>query len=218
MPGDRRRAFKTHAGPPEIPFHGAGRGLDVRYVVVARNPDEAVASFRPFIASHADAWFELWGVPRDAVVGADFETYFAGIGSHGIVPMIFGFMAAWWPLRNEPNVHLVHYADLLQDPERSQREIADFLGFAVRDDQWPAILEHTSFAWMKAHEDKFELRSVSTTPILDPGAMIRRGRVGASQDDGITPQISAAIAAIGREILTDEAAFAWCYQGGSVSA
>ena len=62
MPSDKRRAFKSHAAPPTLPFQHAGAGLDVRYVVVARNPDEAVASFRPFIAAHSDAWFDLWHV------------------------------------------------------------------------------------------------------------------------------------------------------------
>lgn len=218
MPRDTRRAFKSHAAPPTLPFQRAGAGLDVRYVVVARNPDEAVASFRPFIDAHSDAWFDLWHVPKQALVGPDFETFFGGLGSHAIVPMIFGLLAAWWPLRHEPNVMLVHYADLKREPEASVRQIAEFLGFDVPAAQWPAILEYTSFPWMKAHEDKFELRSVSEIPILNPGAMIRKGQVGASTEDGITPEISAAIAAIGRTILTDPKAFDWCYHGGTAPA
>ena len=152
---------------------------------------------------------------REGLVGQDVETFFAGMGSHGIVPMIFGFLAAWWPLRHEPNVMLLHYADMKRDHEGSVRAIAEFLGFDVRDEQWPAILEYTSFSWMKAHEDKFELRTVGEIPILDPGAMIRKGQVGASAEDGITAQISDATAAIGRTILTDPQAFEWCYRGGA---
>ena len=218
MPRDRRRAFKSHAAPPTLPFQRPGAGPDVRYVIVARNPDEAVASFRPFIAAHSDAWFDLWQVPKEGVIGPDFDTYFAGMGSHMLVPMIFGFIAAWWPLRNEPNVLLIHYADLKREPEASVRRIADFLGFDVPDAQWPAILEYTSFRWMKAHESKFELCRVPPVPILDPGAMIRKGKVGASAEDGVTPQISAAIADIGRTIITDPKAFDWCYNGGVVPA
>ena len=56
---------------------------------------------------------------------------------------------------------------------------------------------------MKAHEDKFELRSVSDIPILDPGAMIRKGQVGTSVDDGVTAAMSATIAGIGRQTLED---------------
>jgi hypothetical protein len=218
MPRNRRRAFKTHAAPGVLPYHAPGSGYDVRYVVVVRNPDEAVASFRPFIAAHSDAWFDLWHVPKGAIVGRNFEEYFAGIGSHGIAPRVFGFVAAWWPLRNEANVLLVHYADLKRDLEGSVRRIADFLGFDVSPSQWPAILEYTSFAWMKANEDRFELRGVTEVPILDPGAMIRKGKVGASSEDGVTPEISAAIAAIGRSILPDSAAYDWCYRGGALPA
>jgi len=216
MPRDRRRAFKTHAGPPDLPYQRPGAGPDVRYVVVARNPDEAVASFRPFIAAHSDAWFELWDVDPGEVVGPDFATFFAGMGSHALVPRIFGVVAGWWPLRHEPNVLLVHFADLKRAPEPSIRRIADFLGIEVADDRWPSILEHTSFSWMKAHEDKFEMRDVSDVPPLDPGAMVRKGKLGAAAEDGVGPEVSAAIAEIGRSILTDPAAFAWCYEGGPV--
>jgi hypothetical protein len=215
MPRDRRRAFKSHAAPPTLPYQPPGSAPDVRYVVIVRNPDEALASFRPFIAAHSDAWFDLWQVPKDAILGPDLETFFAGIGSNMLAPMVYGFVAAWWPLRHEPNVLLLHYADLKRDHEGSVRQIADFLGFEPTDAQWSAILEYTSFSWMKAHEDKFELRSVSEVPILDPGAMIRKGKVGASAEDGITPQMSEALASIGRTILADQDAFEWCYHGGA---
>lgn len=214
MTYDRRRVFKTHSAPPELPYLAPDDGTDVRYVVVARNPDEAVASFRPFIASHSDEFFALWGVDPSFIVGPDFESYFAGMGSHALVPMIFGFLAGWWPLRNEPNVLFVHYADMVREPEASVRRIAEFTGFEVADDAWPTILEHTSFAWMKANEEKFELRSVSDVPPLDPGAMLRKGRVGTSGEDGVTPEISATIATIGSEIVDNQQALDWIYRGG----
>ena len=218
MPTDRRRVFKSHAAPPALPYQHPGGTPDVRYLVVARDPDEAIASFRPFLASHSDAWYRLWQVNKEEIVGPDFETYSSGFASHALAPMIFGFLAAWWPLRREPNVMFVHYADLKREPEASIRRVAEFLGFDVADGRWPAILEYTSFAWMKAHEDKFELRSVCDTPILDAGGMIRKGRIGASADDGITPQISETIAGIGRTILTDPEAWDWLYHGGMVPA
>jgi hypothetical protein len=218
MTHDRRRAFKSHAAPPDLPYQAPGAGPDVRYVVVGRNPDEAVASFRPFLAAHSDAFFALWGVEPDEMLGPDFATFFAGMGSHALVPMIFGFMAGWWPLRNEPNVLLLHYADLSRAPEPTIRRIADFLGFDVPDASWSAILEYTSFTWMKANEDKFELRSVSDVPPLDPGAMLRKGRTGASAEDGVTPDISAAIAEAGRSVLTDPDALDWLYRGGPLPA
>ncbi len=216
MPNDRRRAFKSHGAPPELPFQRAGAGPDVRYIAVVRNPDEAVASFRPFIASHSDEFYAMWGADPAPLVGPDFATYAAGFGTHVLAPRVFGFVASWWPLRNEPNVLLVHYADLKREPEKNIRTIAEFLGFDVPADKWPAILEYTSFAWMKAHEEKFELRSVSDVPMLDPGAMLRKGQVGASEEDGITPEISNAIAEVGHTIITDPDAYRWCYEGGAI--
>jgi len=215
MGDDRRRAFKTHSGPGDLPYHQPGQGPDVRYVVVMRNPDEALASMRPFIQAHSDAWFEMWQVPKEAIVGPDFATFFSDMAAP-VVATIFGFVAAWWPLRHHSNVLLLHFSDLKRDLEGSVHRIADFLGFEVGDDRWPAILEYTSFSWMKAHEDKFELRSFSDIQILDPGAMIRNGQVGARADDGVTPEISAAIAEAGRQIVEDPQAFDWCYRGGSL--
>ena len=76
---------------------------------------------------------------------------------------------------------LVHYADLKREPEATIRRIAEFLDFDVPDAKWPSILEFTSFEWMKSNEDKFELRSVSDVPPLDPGAMLRKGKLGAER-------------------------------------
>ena len=215
MPQGTRRALKSHAAPPTLPYQRSGAQPDVRYLVVVRSPDEAVASFRPFISAHSDAWFDLWQVDRNAIAGPNFEEYIAGFASHALVPKIFSFVASWWPLRDEPNVLLVHYGDLKSDPDTSIRQIADFLDFNVHESSWPAILEYTSFAWMKKHEDKFELRSVADIPILEPGAMIRKGQTGTTIEDGITPQIADTIAEIGRTILTDPQAFDWCYHGGA---
>jgi len=213
MPAEPRRAFKTHSAPEALPYQTPGVGPDVKYVVVVRNPDEALASLRPFIAAHSDAWFELWGAPRDAVVGPDMAAFFAGAGG-GMVFGTFAFIDAWWPRRHEPNVLMLHYADMSADPEGAVRRIGDFLGFEVPEDRWATIVEYTSFAWMKANEDKFELRSVSDVPILDPGAMIRKGRVGAAREDGVTSEMSAAIAELGGQIVTDPRALDWAYRGG----
>ncbi|MBN1238127.1 MAG: sulfotransferase domain-containing protein [Gammaproteobacteria bacterium] len=214
MPRDRRRAFKTHSPPGPLPYHRPGEGRDVRYVVVVRNPDEAIASLHPFVGAHSAAWYELWGVPREELVRSDFESFFFDVARGMVGDMIFGFVAAWWPLRREPNVLLMHYADMKRDHEGSVRRIGRFLGLDPAEAEWPTILECTSFPWMKANEHKFELRGVTDVPILDPGAMVRKGRAGAAKEDGVTPEISAEISAIGRQVLPDAAAFEWCYRGG----
>ncbi len=61
-----RRAFKTHSAPPDLPFKSATSDCAVKYIIVLRNPEEALVSFRPFLDQHSDEWFDLWGVPRAA--------------------------------------------------------------------------------------------------------------------------------------------------------
>ena len=50
--------------------------------------------------------------------------------------------------------------------------------------------------------------------MLVSGAMIRKGAVGRAHEDGMSREIAADVAARGRELLTDEAAFEWLYRGG----
>jgi hypothetical protein len=218
MPRHRRRAFKTHSAPGRLPYHEPGAGPDVKYVVVVRHPDEALASLHPFTAAHSRAWYELWDVPREALVRPDLASFFEEVAKPLAGPLLFGFVAAWWPLRHRSNVLLLHYSDMKRDHESSVRRIGRFLGFDPPADRWPTILECTSFPWMKAHEEKFELRGAAAIPILDPGAMVRKGKAGAAREDGVTPEMSAEIAAIGRAVLADEAALEWFYSGGPLPA
>lgn len=218
MPDGRRRAFKSHSPPPALPYHPPRSGRDVQYIVVARHPDEVVVSLHSFIGAHSDAWLELWDFPKDPYRKPDFPTFFREAAQLRFVPMIFQFLANWWPYRNEDNVLFLHFADMKRDHEGSVQKIAEFLGYEPTAEQWPTILECTSFRWMKAHEHKFDARNSAEVPTLEEGAMIRKGELGGASDDGMTEEISAVIASRGREIVGDEAALTWIYEGGPVPA
>jgi aryl sulfotransferase len=60
-------------------------------------------------------------------------------------------LRSWWGIRDLPNVMLLHFAELKADLPAAIRRIAGFLDIAIDERQWPAILEHCDFAWMKAH-------------------------------------------------------------------
>ena len=217
MPAGRRRAFKSHSAPPGVPFVEAGSGREVKYVVIMRNPEEAVVSFRPFTAKHSDAWFDLWGMPRGALRRPDFQSFYDDVVSgRGMQGAFFGFLAAWWPLRARENVLMLHFSDMKRDHEGSIRKIAGFLGVEPSAEQWPAILEHTSFAWMKANQEKFEAGTIGAVPVLDPGAMIRKGAAGDAKADGMTEEIAAHLREAGGRFCQDEAAVAWLYEGGAL--
>ncbi len=215
MPRSRRRAFKTHSAPPELPFVPAGEGPEVKYVVVFRNPEEALVSFWPFLAKHSDEWFALWGMPREAMARPDFPSFYREVIAerHMHAGGFFGFLNAWWPLRNQPNVLFMHYAAMKRDHEGSIRRIAEFIGVEPGADEWGRILEYTSFGWMKAHEDKFEAMTAGKVPILSRGAMIRKGQAGDARSDGMTPEIADDLRAVGERTCADAASLDWLYTG-----
>ncbi len=217
MPPDKRRAFKTHSPPPTVPFQGAGSNSDVKYIVVMRNPEEALVSFRPFLNKHSDAWYELWGMPREALCRPDFPSFYSDvIDANGMQGAIFGFLAAWWSLRNEPNVLFLHFSDMKSDHQGSIRKIAEFIGEELTEEQWANVLEFTSFPWMKANEGKFEACTASEIPILNSGAMIRKGVVGEARMDGMTEKIARHLREVGSQICPDSAAIRWVYEGGTL--
>jgi hypothetical protein len=218
MPSDRRRAFKTHSAPPDVPFVKAGSGKEVKYVVILRNPEEALVSFRPFLDKHTDEWFGLWGMPKAAMCRPDFPSFYDEvIDSHGMQGAFFGFLAAWWQFRNEPNVLFLHFSDMKRDHEGAARKIAEHIGAEPTEDQWQSILEYTSFPWMKANESKFEGGTLGgEVPVLMRGAMIRKGEAGQAKADGMTDKISQHLREVGGQIFPDREAVEWLYSGGKL--
>lgn len=218
MPTNQARAFKTHSAPPDVPFIKAEPDKNVRYIVICRNPEEAIVSFKPFMEKHTDAWYELWGMPKDAMSRDNFaDFYYEIVNEAGLQGMFFGFLAAWWPLRFQSNVLFLHFADLKSDHEGSLQKIADFLSIQPSETEWESIREYTGFAWMKKHDDKFESITESDVPILESGAMIRKGKVGAAREDGMNEEISAHLRAVGEQICPDSDALNWLYSGGEIS-
>jgi hypothetical protein len=55
-------------------------------------------------------------------------------------------------------------------------------------------------------------------PVLESGAMIRKGQTGAAHEDGMTKEIAAQLRAFGAKIVTDPVALAWLYEGGPLPA
>lgn len=215
MPRGVRRVLKSHSAPPELPFVKVGSGPEVKYIAVCRNPEEALVSFKLFLEKHTDAFYDLWKVPRAALTRPDFGTFYREVvEAKGLQGMFFGFVTSWWPLRHEPNVLLLHYADIKRGGGKVLHRIADFLGTAPTEAQWATIERHASFEWMKANQSKFETFPHATVPILESGAMIRKGKTGAAHEDGMTKDIAAQLRDFGSKIVVDPAVLTWLYEGG----
>jgi hypothetical protein len=100
------------------------------------------------------------------------------------------------------------------DLRGSIRKVAAFLGIEPSQDAWTRIETYTSFEWMKQNTVKFETFPFTPVPALERGAMVRKGKIGAAHEDGMTPEIAAHVRETGARILTDPAAMKWLYEGG----
>jgi aryl sulfotransferase len=55
----------------------------------------------------------------------------------------------WWDFRHLPNILLVHFADLLEDPEGQIRRVARYLDIEIDEELLPGVLKRISFSSMK---------------------------------------------------------------------
>jgi aryl sulfotransferase len=82
-----------------------------------------------------------------------------------------------WSRRDEPNVVLVHYHDLITDLEGQMRRLAGRLGIMVAELAWPELVAAASFDGMRSRADRFNPDPAGV--FLDRTAFFRRGQSGA---------------------------------------
>ncbi len=144
-----RRFIKTHSPAHTIPLADS-----LKYITVHRAAPDALVSWgnhrakmRPEIMQmlNDDAFADgLSPLPLrfegDYDVLFDEWSQFCSPARH---------LASWWPLRDESNVLMLHYANLLADLEGEMRCIADYLGLDVDESSWPAVVERCRIASMR---------------------------------------------------------------------
>ena len=182
-----RRFIKTHT-----PLDGLPIEAGVSYIVVARHPlDMAVSLYhqgdnidrerlrqltgapptgtaptvRPPVHSWLMQWIEQDTDPRTALDS---------------LPGVLWHLADAWQRRQEPNVLLVHYDDLLDDLDGQMRRLAAWLGIEVPDQRWPMLVQAATFAAMRRHA---RLLAPDPSGVLkDNQAFFRQGRSGAGRE------------------------------------
>jgi aryl sulfotransferase len=96
------------------------------------------------------------------------------------LPGVMWHLSDAWRRREEPNIVLVHYADLQGNLEGEMRRIAGRLGIDVPDDAWPRLVDAATFASMRDHAD---LVAPNPSGILKSNAaFFRRGTSGAGRE------------------------------------
>jgi aryl sulfotransferase len=148
-----RRVIKTHTPADGIPWFP-----DAKYVFVARDGRDAFMSmcnhmdrFKKELREGLNARALADGVPPmpdwDGDVHAFFPRWLENAG-------LLAHVDTFWKLRSEPNLLLVHYADLKADLSGEMRRVADFAGIEVPAAKWPAVVERCTFDAMRARPDE----------------------------------------------------------------
>jgi hypothetical protein len=169
------RTFKSHLAYRHIP-----KGC--KYLYVARNGKDVAVSYFHFSRSHLgfrgtfDEFFDLF--MRGKVEAGSW----------------FAHVKGWWAHRNDPNVLFLRYEDLLDDLQRCLHRIIAFCELEVEPARLPAIGERCGFAFMKAHESKFDHQmGLLWEQGVRWNSFLREGRAGGGKDR-LSPQQAARFA------------------------
>jgi len=185
------RVFKTHCTFMQTP------GSDVaRIILTVRDPRDCCVSF----------FHHMNGMNPEAIPGMPsmaFENMQACVDKFLSFGAWYRNVASWWPHRDQPNVLMMRYQDLIADLPGQVDRVVAFLGWKLTAEQRAAALEYSSFRWMKTSEAKFVRRTSGAPRMQKDGTFIRQGKVG-GHDAELTPAQSEAILAKARQELTPE--------------
>jgi aryl sulfotransferase len=180
-----RRFIKTHT-----PLDGIPLAPRATYIVVARHPlDMAVSLYcqgeninrarmseligKPELATPrprppVHEWLLRW-IDDDADPREEMDS----------LPGVLWHLSDAWARRAEPNVVIVHYADLLADLETQMRQLAGLLEITVPGPAWPALVQAATFEQMRAGAGQ-----IPGPPgvLKSSAAFFRRGTSGAGRE------------------------------------
>ena len=151
-----RRFIKTHT-----PLDGVPSDPRVTYIVVARHPlDMAVSLYHqsdnldrnrlrtltgqappgspPSARLPVQEWLRSW-IHRASDPRQELDS----------LPGVMWHLSDAWARRDQPNILLVHYADLAADLDGQMRQVASRLGISVAAADWPALVRAATFAQMR---------------------------------------------------------------------
>jgi aryl sulfotransferase len=167
-----RRFIKTH-----IPLDGIPADPQVTYITVGRDPRDVAISLRNHgrnlkrdvirrlihVAVHpGDEAAEAPADGHDERDLLDERTYLLRWVDNDDPPYVnldslralVWTQSRAWIRRTEPNVMLLHYADLSADLAGQMRRIAERLGIEIDENAWPELVEAATFQQMRNRADE----------------------------------------------------------------
>ena len=147
-----RRFLKTHLPVDAIVF-----SPKAKYLYIARDGRDVVWSFYNHHINANELYYQAVndspgrvGPPFDKPADTVLEYFRGWLAKDGYPYWPFWEnIRTWWEIRDLPNVHLVHYANMIADMPGEMRRIAAFLDIPINEAHWPKIVKHCTFDYMK---------------------------------------------------------------------
>lgn len=159
-----RRFIKTHLPLDALPFHA-----HVKYIMVGRDPRDVAMSMLNHhnnFTDEARALFDQLAESEDDRLPPPFasaQEFWRAHMSKGTVAWendgwpfwsSIRYAQSWWEHRDQANILLVHYNDLLEDLEGEIRRIAAFLDIERSDAEFARVAAATTFSSMKKRAEE----------------------------------------------------------------
>ncbi|HUL80915.1 MAG TPA: sulfotransferase domain-containing protein [Gammaproteobacteria bacterium] len=161
------RVIKTH-----LAFGGVPYSSEARYIAVVRDPKDMFVSSYHFIRSVA--------LGRAMPPVADWLDTFLSPDS-ALGPWA-DHLQSYWRVRDRPNVLFLTYEQMRADLPGTVDQVAKFMGVALTADERAAVIERSSFEYMKKISHRFDSEGAPWAAASARGAMIRRGERGKSDE------------------------------------
>jgi hypothetical protein len=106
-------------------------------------------------------------------------------------------LLSWWNHRRDPNVLLLSYEGMLEDPPGTIRRVAAFIDVPLDEELLELMVRQSSLEFMTEFKDRFDDKlmrerseQVAGLPVDSDSAKVRTGVVGARKIE-LSPQIQA---------------------------
>lgn len=197
---------------------------------MTRNGLDVVNSMTYFFSAHSDEFRNLWGgFPPDSTgdIAVDSEARLQELSPGGLLQDIyFKYVTSWWPMRHEPNVLLMHYADAKKDLRGTVQRIADFVDVELSEEEVDKVTDRCGFKHMKKMQHLFDYSLPlnqdeswdNSGRIMKPNNLIRQGKNGGGKEFFSDDQI-ARWTQTEEDVLgsIDEEMLNWARNGGTYS-
>ncbi len=159
-----------------------------KYIYVARHPVSCFASIVDFNRAMLGPFLPSIGTMTEWFCSE--RMYWRPWPAH---------VAGWWQrAATRDNVLFIHFEDMKRDFDAVLDRVAQFLGCTLTAEERARVTEHCSFAYMKDHEEFFEM-APPTMFSVNGGRFLASGKT--ARHDDVTPDVRAHIEAYCRTAL-----------------